>query len=244
MCVRAAGRGGAGQRVMYSYQSFQSSAAADKQKCEGQLRCRGLIDMAGAQRITHTDTQTHTFAFCCLRLCKYPQMHHLVTVCSTFSTTVVLCRRNLTGLTVWFTRISLISIYGVNTMNNSDFYFKMVFQLFCLAGPIKWGNVYLQFPCTGCVWWAIQIVFVLLCRWFYPDYFKGSEETDPAFHKRQPKVIKNCKKHKPSLSCSSNHLVTSCLGTCWGVPRLRTEPNLLKLAKQKQNCIYIFLIII
>lgn len=64
---------------MYSYQSFQSSAAADKQKCEGQLRCRGLIDMAGAQRITHRATHTNTrLPFCRLNLCKYPQMHHLI----------------------------------------------------------------------------------------------------------------------------------------------------------------------
>lgn len=192
MCVRAAGRGGAGQRVMYSYQSFQSSAAADKQKCEGQLRCRGLIDMAGAQRITHTDTQTHTFAFCCLRLCKYPQMHHLVTVCSTFSTTVVLCRKNLTGLTVWFTRISLISIYGVNTTNNSDFYFKMVFQLFCLAGPIKWGNVYLQFPCTGCVvsnsnsvCFALQMILSGLFQGLWGDRSSISQEATKSHQKLQ-----------------------------------------------------------
>lgn len=92
---RQQGRQGEGERgrqgVMYSYQSSQSSAAADKQKCEGQLRCRGLIDMAGAQRITHTHTvansHTNTSAFCCLPSCICPQMHRLLNVSRTFTST-------------------------------------------------------------------------------------------------------------------------------------------------------------
>lgn len=41
---------------MSSYQSSQSSAAADKHQCEGQSRRGALIDMAGAQRTAHTHT--------------------------------------------------------------------------------------------------------------------------------------------------------------------------------------------
>lgn len=82
------------QGVVYSYQSSQSSAAADKQKCEGQLRCRGLIDMADTQRITHTNTQAHAetntyFLFCLLHLCKYRELHHLVTMSETFCISTV-----------------------------------------------------------------------------------------------------------------------------------------------------------
>lgn len=76
-------------RVMYSYQSLQSSAAADKQKCEGQLRCRGLIDMAGAQRITDTHTHTHTRLYFAVFTCV--NIHWCIgdTVCSKTSMTAV-----------------------------------------------------------------------------------------------------------------------------------------------------------
>lgn len=73
---RGTGRERGRRGVMYSYQSCQSSAAVDKQKCEGQWRCRGLIDMAGAQRITHTRLNTPTHTFCFLHLNKHPLRHH------------------------------------------------------------------------------------------------------------------------------------------------------------------------
>ncbi len=38
---------------------------------------------------THTHWHMHTFAFCCLHLCKYPRMHHVLAVSSTFSITAV-----------------------------------------------------------------------------------------------------------------------------------------------------------
>lgn len=69
--------------------------------------------------------------------------------------------------------------------------------------------------------------------------------TEPAFHREQPKVIKDSGRNrntKPFLSYSFNHLVTPYLGTRWGVARLGTNPVLIKVAKQKHCDFCSFLI--